>query len=514
MPTVKLSWLKACATEGELQDYTPYLAVQKLSSSPPPQPPKPALSNMLSNALIYIFQGASSNDVFLEVKRSAIRLGAELADSVCLGVSHCIHVADPACGGGGDESDRPSLERLEREAEEAEGVGAMFVSADWLTACEQAAERVSETTFVIQSPLKAGLLSSQSTGGSQLYLHQQQQQQVTTPQRPTHKALSTPLTTIKAQNNNNIDESGAGKTVNNNNNNNTNALFFPTQPQRTYSRKRSGKRSAVAAISAVDPPAYIFHQNEQLLNELSGKPIQQRQPQQQQQQQQQQISYDESEANRRRRRSGNDNSNETTAGNDGGGADAELLKCLSGLRGLQAKDSNKSANRRSDSNNINNNNSEGNNISGNNNGNNNNNNNNNKEALPITRSGNKHKHTRRSGNTERRAHKPRLSVDPFSDSCSGTGTAAAAAATITTSSSVAGGGGVMLMAMMDGESVYGSGNSSGNNTINNGAGVGVGADSGNESEELFENPSQIIAYAPDADQRKREDLRRRLQNAK
>ena len=70
------------------------------------------------------------------------------------------------------------------------------------------------------------------------------------------------------------------------------------------------------------------------------------------------------------------------------------------------------------------------------------------------------------------------------------------------------------MAMMDGESVYGSGNSSGNNTINNGAGVGVGADSGNESEELFENPSQIIAYAPDADQRKREDLRRRLQNAK
>ena len=57
-------------------------------------------------------------------------------------------------------------------------------------------------------------------------------------------------------------------------------------------------------------------------------------------------------------------------------------------------------------------------------------------------------------------------------------------------------------------------NAEGDNGVGGMDGNGNGGESGNESEELFDNPSQIIAYAADADQRKREDLRRRLQNSK
>lgn len=461
VPTVGLEWLDACAAEGGIQDYSLYVTPNNIGKAGTGS----NAVDVLGNVLLHVFPGADATGTgrasqgMLEARRCAVRLGAQISENVCTGVTHCVHI----CGG-----DRmPDLEGMgeemrgcvQREAEVAEGVGAYFVSSGWLVECERRAERVDETPFIIQNPLQQVNIYSQSQkdkdksgdregGYQQGYPHNQQPQ----------KTMSTPLNVIGMTR---FQDSG-GMMGNN-------GIFFQTQPQRTYSgRKRSGKKGNPAAVLMNESPGFLFHQNECLLNELSSI---------------NQINNSNINNQNNILNSNNNNviennnnvieNNNIIENNNEGkkDADAVLLECLSELRGLQAKEGNAD---------------------------------NNSEAIPITRSGNKHKHSHRRSGNDRRAHRTRLLVDPFSDSNTTNSTNTLVQTSAGMYNQQQQQQGMMMMSFMDSD----------NNSNGGGGGAGDNNDSGNESEELFENASQIIAYAPDADQRKREDLRRKLQNSK
>ena len=521
VPTVSLAWLEACAAAGALQDCSLY--IQNNSSTRATA--AGGASDVLRDALVHVFSGAGeggrASPGALEARRRAVRLGAQIAESVCFGVTHCVHVGE-APPGEDVGAEVEARNAVQREAEAAEGVGAYFVSAEWLALCEQKGERVDETPFVVQNPLKHVCVLSQkinddnnnNNGDNNMDSNQNQQinARMGGLQSPS-KALSTPLGVIGLRpGGSNLGGNGDGR------GNSGLALFFPTQPQRTYSRKRGsggssvggansvgGKRSnpANAVMNQFESPGYLFRQNEQLLNELNSPNLNSNSNSHSNSHSNSNLSPNLNQVrmgDNSNETNGNENANESGNADDGGGGgggskkggdDAVLLECLSGLRGLQAREGGAD---------------------------------NGSEALPITQSGNKHRHARRSGN-ERKTHRTRLLVDPFSDTSS-----AAAAATSTLAATSAGSPLTAGMGMGMGMGIASGGanasygdsemmglNGNGNGGIvegDNSGGNGNGGDSGNESEELFDNPSQIIAYAPDADQRKREDLRRRLQNSK